>query len=117
MTTYSYREGSTEPISITLKEGDTAANITGYTSISIFFKSEDGAVQSETSTADSGITVTSASTGAIVLHPDKLTTALAYAKRHYHGYIIVVDASSKRSPFPSDGEFTFVMLERFSGDG
>lgn len=116
-TEFKYREGTTEPIDITLYDGTTAANITGYTSVSLFLKSLDGASQSEASTADSGITVTSASAGTIKLHPSLLTSALLYSKEAYTGYIIVVDGSSKRSSFPSDGEFVFKMLERYSGDG
>lgn len=116
-TVFKYREGTTEPIDITLKDGDSAANITGYTSVALFLRSADGAAESEASTADSGITVTSASAGTIKLHPSLLSAALTYAKRVYYGYIIVVDSSSKRSSFPSNDNFEFRMLERFTGDG
>lgn len=116
-TEFKYREGTTEPIDITLYDGATAANITGYTKVSLFLRSLDSAVQSEASTTDNGITVTSAAAGTIKLHPSLLTTALLYSKEAYLGYIIVEDGSSKRSPFPSDGEFVFKMLERYSGDG
>lgn len=116
-TTFYFREGTTEPVTITLYDGTTAANITGYTSVSIFLKSADGATQSEASTADSGIVVTTAASGIITLHPSLLTTALLFSKEYYTGYIIVVDTSSKRSSFPSDGNFIFRILERYSGDG
>lgn len=116
-TTFSYREGTTEPIAMTLMDGTSGAVLTGYTSISIFLRSEDSAVQSEASTADSGITVTTAASGIIALNPALLTTALTFAKRRYSGYVIVVDGNSKRSSFPSNGEFLFNVLERYSGDG
>jgi len=116
-TTFSFREGTTEPITITLYDGATAANITGYSSVSLFLRSLDGVVQSEASTADSGIVVTTAASGIITLDPTKLTTALLFSKELYYGYIIVVDGTSKRSSFPSDGEFVFKMRERYSGDG
>lgn len=116
-TTFNFREGTTEPIAITLYDGATPAVLTGYQSISIFLRSLDSAVQSEASTADNGITVTTAASGLIALHPALLTTALLFSKERYVGYIIVVDASLKRSSFPSDGEFVFKMLERYSGDG
>lgn len=114
---YSYREGSTEPITINLKDGTTAANITGYASVSLFLRSADGLAQSEASTADSGITVTTAASGTIALNPSLLTSALLFSKVSYFGYVIVVDGSSKRTSFPSDDEFEIVMRERFSGDG
>lgn len=116
-TDFDYRQGTTEPIAITLYDGTTAANITGYQSISIFFRSVDGTAESEASTADSGITVTTAASGLIVLHPALLTNALLFSKGHYFGYIVVVDGNGKRSTFPSNGYFKFVMLERFTGDG
>lgn len=116
-TKFDYREGSTEPITITLKDGTSGANITGYSSVSIFLRSSDGLVQSEASTADSGITVTTAASGIITLDPSKLTTPLLYSKGAYVGYVIVVDGTSKRSSFPSNEEFEIRMRERFSGDG
>lgn len=117
MTTFFYREGTTEPIDITLKDGSSAADITGYTSIGLFLRSGDGSHESEASSTDNGITVTSASAGTIQLHPSLLTSALLYSEKEYRGYIIVVDGSSKRSSFPSDGEFVIKMLERYAGDG
>lgn len=114
---YFLREGTTEPITVTLKDGTSGANITGYTSVSVFLRSADGAVQSEGSTADSSVTVTTAASGIVAVHPGLLSTALAFAKDFFYGYFIVVDGSGKRTPFPSDGEFIIKMLERFSGDG
>lgn len=116
-TTYYYREGTTEPLTITLYDGATAANITGYSSVSLFLKSADGAAQSEASTADSGIVVTTAASGIITLDPSKLTTALLHSKEVYYGYVIVVDGTSKRTAFPNGKEFTIVVTERYSGDG
>lgn len=112
-----YRQGTTEPITIYLKDGSTAANITGYSSVSIFLRSADGAVESEASTADSGVTVTTAASGEIALHPALLTAALLFSKERYFGYIVVVDGSSKRTTFPSNDQLEFIMLERFTGDG
>lgn len=114
---YYYREGDTEPITITLMDGANSASITGYSSVSIFLRSSDGSAQSEASTADSGITVTTAASGIITLDPSKLTTPLLYSKGAYVGYVIVVDGTGKRSSFPSNEEFEIRMRERFSGDG
>lgn len=114
---YSFRQGRTEPVTINLKDGTSAANITGYSSVSIFLRSADGAVESEASTADSGITVTTAASGEIALHPALLTNALLFSKERYFGYIVVVDGSSKRTDFPSNDQLEFIMLERFTGDG
>ena len=116
-TVFTFREGTTEPITITLKNNDLAADITGNTKVSIFLRSADMLVQSEASTLDSGIVVTTPSSGIITFHPPKLTTALVYSKGSYYGYIIVEDSTSKRTSFPSDGEFVIEMLERYSGDG
>lgn len=115
--TYYYREGDTEPIDITLMDGANSASITGYSSVSVFFRSSDGSAQSEVSTADSGVTVTTPSSGLISLDPTKFTTPLAYSKGAYSGYVIVVDGTGKRSSFPSNEEFEIRMRERFSGDG
>ena len=116
-TVFKYREGSTDPISITLYNGTTPADITGYGSVSFFLRSTDNSVQSEASTTDSGITVTTASAGAIVLHPNLLTSALLFSKVAYLGYVIVVDGTGKRSDFPGGDGFVFKMYERFTGDG
>lgn len=114
--TYSFREGDTDPIVVTLYDGQDPANITGYGSVSVYLRSIDGAVQSEATTG-SGVTVTGASTGEISIAPDGLTTPLAYSRESYYGYFVVVDGSGKRASFPSNGEFIISMLERFSGDG
>lgn len=114
---YYYREGDTEPIDINLLDGTTAANITGYTKVSLFLRSEDGGVESEAHTTNSGITVTTASTGAIQLHPSLLTTALLFTESRYFGYIGVWDANGKKSSFPNGDEFEFIMKEKFAGDG
>lgn len=112
--TYHIREGTTEPIDITLKDGTDAASITGYSSVSLYLRSIDGTAEVEKSTTD-GISVTSAATGAITVTFG--STDLEYSKLKYNGYIIVVDGTGARSSFPSDGEFVFQMHERFSGDG
>jgi hypothetical protein len=116
-TTFTYREGTTEPITITLYNNDVAADISGYTKVSIFLRSADGGTQSEAATTDNGVVVTTAASGVITFHPSKLTTALVYSKGAYYGYIIVEDSASKRTSFPSNGNFVFEMLERYSGDG
>jgi len=114
---FTYREGTTEPVDIVLYNNDVVADITGYTKISIFLRSADGLTQSEAATTDSGITIILANAGQIRLDPTKLTTALTYAKGSYFGYIIVEDSVTKRTSFPSNGNFTIQMLERYSGDG
>ena len=116
-TRFYYREGTTEPITITLYDGADAANITGYASVSLFLRSADGTAQSEASTADGGIVVTTAASGIITLDPTKLTAALTHAKEVYYGYVIVVDGTAKRTAFPSGKEFTIIVTERYSGDG
>ena len=115
-TSYLYREGDTDPITIYLLEGTLPANITGYTKISIFLRSEDATEESEASTDDDGITVTDEATGVIALHPDLLTEPLLYAKVKYFGYVIVEDGDGNRASFPAD-ELEFIMKERFGGDG
>ena len=112
-----FREGNTEPVDITLYDGTTAANITGYSSVSIFLRSEDGTAQVEGTTPSSGVTVVSAAAGTIQFVPASATGTLTFAKNLYYGYIIVVDGSSRRTSFPSDGDFVFKMLERYSCDG
>lgn len=110
--TFYYREGTTEPITITLKDGTSAADITGYASVTIFLRSQDGATQTE-----AALTVTTADSGIVSLDPGDLTTPLVFSDGAYFGYIIVVDGSADRTSFPSNGEFLFSMLERYSGDG
>lgn len=112
-----FREGNTEPVDITLYDGTSAANITGYTSVAIFLRSEDGSVQVEGVTPSSGVAVVSASAGTIQFVPAAATAALTFSKVSYSGYVLVIDASGRRTTFPSDGEFVFRMLERYTGDG
>lgn len=112
--TFNFREGTTEPVNITIYNGTTAANITGYSAVWIFLRSQDGATQVEKSTSD-GVAVVSASAGTITVTFG--ASDLLYSKGAYRGYIIVIDGSSKRSSFPSNGEIVFKMRERFSGDG
>ena len=116
MITYYYREGTTETITITLYDGASPANISGYSSVSLFLRSGDGSAQSEAVNSNGGITITTAASGIIALNPSLLTTPLLYSKEVYYGYVIVVDGTSKRSSFPSNEEFAIKMLERYSGD-
>lgn len=111
---YQFREGTTEPVNITLMDGTSAANITGYGSVSIFLKAETDGTQVE-KTTPTDVTVVSAAAGTITVTFG--ATDLLYSKVQYRGYIIVVDGSGKRTSFPSDGEIVFRMRERFSGDG
>lgn len=112
-TTFQFRQGTTEPVNITLMDGTSAANITGYGSVAIFLRSKDGAASVEKSTSG-GISVVSASAGTITVTFD--AGDLLYSKDYYTGYILVVDGTGKRTYFPSNGEFVFKMLERFSND-
>lgn len=114
---FDFREGDTEPKGMTLLDNGVGANITGYTSVSIFLKSSDGLVESEASTANGGITVTTAALGVIALHPALLTVALVFSKQYYFGYVTVVDGNGKRSTFPQGKPFMFRMFQRFPGDG
>jgi hypothetical protein len=116
MIEYEYREGDTDPIEITLMDGDSAAVITGYASVSVFLRSQDGQKQSEASTSNSGVVVVTAASGAVKIDPALLSSALLYSKKRYYGYFVVVDGDGNRSSFPNDEEFAIVMKERFSGD-
>lgn len=109
-----YREGTTDPVSITLYSNGSAANITGYTSVAIFLKSHDGEVSVEKATGGSGITVSDAAAGEISVQFDE--DDLLYAKRSYRGYVLVVDGSNNRSSFPENEEFSFLMRPRYSND-
>ena len=112
-TVFNYRQGTTEPVNVTLMDGTSAANITGYGSVAIYLRSKDGSVSVEKNTSD-GISVVSASAGTLTITFG--ASDLLYSKELYKGYIVVVDGTGKRSSFPSDGEFVFKMLERFSND-
>ena len=147
---YYVREGTTDAITITLYDGDTAADITGYSEIWLFLRSEDGLSQVEKSTVNTspsasasysesaspsaspsaslsaspspsapavpgGISVTHASTGVISVSFGE--NDLLFSRKCYNGYIIVIDGTGKRSSFPNNEEFRFVMRERFTGDG
>lgn len=104
-----FREGTTEPVNITLYDGTTAANITGYGSVTIFLKADDGTEVEKTAA------VVDAAAGTITVTFG--ATDLLYSKTLYRGYVIVVDGAGKRTSFPSNGEIIFKMRERFSGDG
>jgi hypothetical protein len=114
MKEYQFREGDTDPIDITLYNGTTAAVITGYTSVAIFLRSEDGAAEVEGVTPASGVTVVDAAAGTIRFHPSAATGTMTYAKNRYFGYVLVIDGTGKRATFPT---FMIQMLERFAGDG
>lgn len=109
-----YREGTTDPVSITLYSNGAAAAITGYTSVAIFLKSNDGEALVEKATGGSGITVTDAANG--VISVQFAEDDLLYAKRSYRGYALVIDGSGNRAPFPEGEEFVFVMHPRYSND-
>lgn len=113
-TIFEIREGTTEPITVTLYDGTTAANITGYSSVALFLRAEDGTTISKTDGVGGGITVTTAASGLLAVSFGE--TDLLYSKRNYSGYIIVEDGTGKRSAFPSDSEFIFNVRERFSND-
>ena len=108
-----YREGTTDPVNITLYSRGSLADITGYTSVAIFLKSADGATVVEKATGN-GITVNDAAAGDISVQFDE--GDLLYANGGYNGYVLVVDGSGNRASFPEDGEFTFVMHPRYSND-
>lgn len=114
MITKHHREGTTEPVSITLHSNNAAADITGYTSVAIFLKSRDGLALVEKATGGSGITVTDAENGAISV--EFVEDDLLYAKRHYSGYVLVVDGSGNRSSFPENEDFLFMIQPRYSND-
>lgn len=101
-------------MSITLYSEGSVADITGYTSVAIFLKSQDGEALVEKATGGSGITVTDAANGVIGVQFGE--SDLLYAKRRYSGYVLVVDGSGNRSSFPEDEEFVFVIQPRYSND-
>jgi hypothetical protein len=109
-----YREGDTDPVAITLMDGEDPADITGYASVSLFLRSKDKQEQVEKATGGNGITVVDADAGEITVTFEE--DELAFAKSRYEGYFIVVDGSGNRSSFPNDEEIAFVMRERLSGD-
>jgi hypothetical protein len=109
-----FRQGTTDPLEITLMDGDSVANLTGYASITIFLRSADGLVEVE-KTTPTDVTCATPSSG--VVSVNFAVADLLFSKGSYHGYVIVVDGSAKRSSFPDDGDFVIDMLERYSGDG
>lgn len=110
-----FRQGTTDPLEITLLDSDgAAANITGYGSITIFLRSADGLVEVE-KTTPTDVTCATPSSGVVSINFG--ASDLLFSKASYNGYVIVVDGSGKRSSFPDDGEFVIDMLERYSGDG
>ena len=109
-----FRQGTTDPLEITLMDGDSVANLTGYASITIFLRSADGLAEVE-KTTPTDVTCATPSSGVVSINFG--ASDLLFSKASYNGYVIVVDGSGKRSSFPDDGEFTIDMLERFTGDG
>ena len=112
-TVYELRQGTTEPLAVTLYDGAVGANLAGVAGIYLFLRSDDGATQVTKSTS-SGITVTTAASGIIALSFG--ATDLLFSKVAYNGYFIVVDGTGKRASFPNNNEIRIVMRERFSGD-
>lgn len=112
---YYMREGTTEPITVTLKDGTTGANITGYSAVSVWLRSADGTVVSGT-TAGGGVSVTTAGSGILAINPGSLSTPLLYSKNVYYGYFTVTDGTGKLSKFPNGEEFQIVMKEKYTGD-
>lgn len=109
-----HRQGSTDPVAITLYSRGSPADITGYTSVALFLTSKDGAAVVEKATGGSGITVTDADVGEISVQFAE--GDLLYAKEHYTGYVLVVDGSGNRAAFPENEEFYFVIRPRYSND-
>ena len=109
-----FREGTTDPKNMILHSDGAAADITGYTSVSVFLKSNDGTALVEKTTGGGGVTVNDASAGDISVQFAE--GDLLYSKRKYSGYALVVDGSGNRTSFPGDKEFQFVMQPRFSND-
>lgn len=109
-----YRQGTTDPVAITLYSRGAPADITGYTSVALFLTSHDGLALVEKATGGSGITVTDADAGAISVQFDE--GDLLYAKAGYRGYVLVVDGQGNRAAFPEGEEFIFVMRPRYTND-
>lgn len=109
-----YRQGTTDPVTITLYSRGSPADITGYTSVAFFLTSRDGQALVEKATGGDGITVTDADAGAISVQFAEAD--LLYSKISYSGYVLVVDGQGNRAAFPEDEEFLFVMRPRYSND-
>jgi len=109
-----YRQGTTDPVSITLYSRGSPADITGYASVALFLTSRDGLSLVEKATGGDGITVTDADAGAISVRFGE--SDLLYSKVSYSGYVLVVDGQGNRAAFPEGEEFIFVMRPRYSND-
>lgn len=115
-TSYDLREGTTEPITVTLMDGTTAASITGYASVALYLRSADDAVVVTGTTAGGGVSVTTAASGIVAINPASLSTTLLYSKGYYKGYFVVTDGTGKLSKFPNGAEFEIHMREKYTGD-
>lgn len=84
MATYRFVAGQTAPIDFTLKDGASAADLTGYASISLVLTNIDTGA-AVTTTGD--VAVTSAATGAVRYSPDSSDLVAG----RYHARFKVVD--------------------------
>lgn len=109
---YVIRQGDTEPVNFTLKSNSAAADLTGYSSVTMYLVGSDGTALSFTTGTD--LTVETAASGACSISPG--VTSFLSAKSPYKGYVIVVDGSAKRSSFPENGLIIFNVLSRLSND-
>lgn len=110
---YTIREGDTEAVNFTLYSAGSGANITGYTSVTMYLVGRDG-TELSFGTVAGDLTVETASGGACSISPAE--DDFLAAKSVYKGYVVVVDGSGKRSSFPEDGWLNFVVLSRVSND-
>lgn len=114
-TQFQIREDTTEPINITLKSNGSAADISGYSSVSIFLRSVDNpTVGVEHDTVDGNVVIVSAAAGTITVQFDE--NDLLNSMSPYSGYILVVDGTGNRSTFPEGDEFLFIVGERYTDD-
>lgn len=96
MSTYRFVAGQTAPIDFTLKDGASASDLTGYTSIELILQDRSGTLV--TTTGD--VTVTSAAAGTVRYLPD----AADLAEGTYLARFKVVDAGGLIYYWPGQDE-------------
>lgn len=113
MTTYTVREGVTEPIVMTMYEvatdgTRTAVDLTGWTSPVLHLTSKkDG---DEFSFSGVQVAITDAAAGEVTFY--QAADDLLYSDRLYSGYMRITNPAGKTVDFPSDERFTIKVLEQ-----
>lgn len=120
MATFTIREGITDPITFTLKEIDpdtgvaSAVDLTGVTKVDLRLRSRDGTDSMNFASTDASPQVAVSATptdGQVTFTPADGDFNDAY--QQYEGYFEVTDASGSLISFPSDENFTLVVIGEF----